>query len=135
MSRVLTFLRSAATRAVVAWLVAFGLLLQTLLPVLALHAKAQGQTDVVFGVICSSTSGDQSGNGIGSKPLDDGHAGDCCSVCALIHATHLIVPAVASPDILVWPTRARPVEPSADDRLTIAQAATPYSSRAPPQAF
>jgi hypothetical protein len=114
--------------------VAFGLLFQTLLPTLALAAKAQAQSTMALSVICSGHADDQSGDPDGPPPAGNRDLNDCCSVCALLHAAHLAVPPPASPDMLVWPTTTRSIQPAADDRLITAQAPRPYSSRAPPLA-
>ncbi|WP_407181013.1 DUF2946 family protein [Bradyrhizobium sp. STM 3562] len=134
MKKFLTQLRSGPTRVVVAWAVAFGLLLQTLLPVLALHARAQALADPDFGIICSGSGGDHSDQAGGPKPLDDAHPNDCCSICVLIHASHLAVPPQAAADVFPWPAQAQAIQISRDHRGAVALAFVPYSSRAPPPA-
>jgi Protein of unknown function (DUF2946) len=132
MDSILTRLRGTALRALVAWLVGFGLLFQTVVPVLAAEAKARNPWANV-GVLClahADTAVAPSGDG-SSLPSDKDVYG-CCSVCALLHAAKLAVPAAAAPSIALTPTVWRRLDHPTDETLLAASAPVPYSSRAPP---
>ncbi|MDR3467514.1 MAG: DUF2946 family protein [Xanthobacteraceae bacterium] len=131
MTSILARLRDTTLRALVAWTVAFGLVFQMLVPVVAAQAKAQDPL-AVAGVICAAHAEAQSGDP--SQPPADKDLNDCCSICALLHAAKLAVPPVAAPAIVLKPTTSSRLEGTADQAPHAAAAPVPYSSRAPPLA-
>jgi hypothetical protein len=117
-------LRSVAIRAVVLWMVSFGLLFQGLLPAIGLPSTPQAQT---LAALCTHAADDAPANS-----SDDPHSSLCGSICALIHAAQFFVAPAVSLAIVALPTRWQRIDLAASDRLILVRAATPYSSRAPP---
>uniref|UniRef100_Q07PU6 DUF2946 domain-containing protein n=1 Tax=Rhodopseudomonas palustris (strain BisA53) TaxID=316055 RepID=Q07PU6_RHOP5 len=117
-------LRSVAVRAVVLWMVSFGLLFQALLPAIGLPSTPQAQT---LAALCVAHADQAPANS-----SDDPHSALCLSVCALIHAAQFFVAPVVSPAIVALSTRWQRIDLASNDRLILVRTATPYSSRAPP---
>ncbi|MGO9357755.1 MAG: DUF2946 family protein [Xanthobacteraceae bacterium] len=135
MHSILTRLRGPALRAFVAWTVAFGLVFQMLVPVLAAETKAQDPF-AVTAAICAThaeAAADAASGGDPSLPGDK-DLNSCCSVCALLHAAKLVVPTTALPSVVLWPTASRRLDRASDETPVAAAAPVPYSSRAPPLA-
>ena len=118
-------LRSVAVRAVVLWMVSFGLLFQALLPAIGLPSTPQAQT---LAALCVAHVTDQAP----ANSSDDPHSALCLSVCALIHAAQFFVAPAVSPAIVALSTRWQRIDLASNDRLILVRTATPYSSRAPP---
>jgi len=113
-----------------AWMVAFALLFQMVLPILAAEARADDPLNVL-GVICTDHVAQPDS---GRSVPNDKTLNDCCTVCALLHAAQLAMPAGAISVPVMWPTPSRPLDRDRDDLPTNASAPVPYSSRAPPLA-
>ena len=133
MDLILTRLRNTTLRAFVAWTVAFGLVFQILLPVVAAQAKARDPL-AGAGVICalhldneSSTTPDDHSSPPGGKDLDS-H----CTLCALLHAAKLAVPAAAAPSIVLAPTTVSRLDRVADHTPRAIAPHNPHSPRGPP---
>jgi hypothetical protein len=133
MDSILTRLRGTALRAVVAWLVGFGLVFQTLVPVLAAEAKAQNPW-ANLGVICIAHVDTAAAPGDGPRLPSDKDLYGCCAVCALLHAAKLAVPSAASLSVAFAPTMWRRLDQPTDATGVATSAPVPYSSRAPPLA-
>jgi len=134
MNLILTRLRNTTLRALVAWTVAFGLLFQMLLPVVAAQAKAQDPL-TGFGAICAlhadgaGGTADDNPSPPAGKDLDG-----CCTICALLHAAKLAV-LVAAATVVREPTTSSRLDHVADQATHAAAAPSPYSPRGPPQAI
>jgi hypothetical protein len=132
---ILTRLRGPGLRALVAWTVVLGLMVQVLLPVAAAQAQAQDPL-AVAGAICANHDEAQSA----AQPSDDPSLpgdvdhGNCCSICVLLHAAKLAMPVATAPAVVSWPTAARQLDRAGDPTPVAAFASSPYSSRAPPLA-
>lgn len=120
-------LRNTTLRALVAWTVAFGLLFQMMLPVVA-QAKAQDPL-AGPGVICAlhADGADDHPSPPAGKDLDA-----CCTICALLHAAKLWVPATAAPALLREPPTSSRLDHVADRPAHATAAPTPYCPRGPP---
>jgi len=134
MDLILTRLRNTTLRAFVAWTVAFGLVFQILLPVVAAQAKARDPL-AGAGVICalhldneSSTTPDDHSSPPGGKDLDS-H----CTLCALLHAAKLAVPTNAAPTVALEPTTSSRLDRGADQAPHAAATPLPYNPRGPPR--
>ena len=119
-------LRCVAVRAVVLWMVSFGLLFQALVPALGLPSTPQAQT---LAALCAHAADDAPANS-----SDDPHSALCRSVCALIHVAQFFVAPAGLPAIATISTRWQRIDLASNDRLILVRTATPYSPRAPPTA-
>jgi hypothetical protein len=135
MRSILTRLRDCRPRALVAWTVVLGLMVQVLLPVAVAQARAQDPL-AAAGLICASHSDAQSVAQPGDQPSlpADADHDDRCGLCVLHHGAKLAMPVAAIPAVVSWPTVARRLDRATDLAPLAAPASSPYSSRAPPRA-
>jgi hypothetical protein len=135
MQSILTRLRESRLRALVAWTVVLGLMVQVLLPVAVAQARTLDPL-AVAGAICASHTDVEAAAQPSDAPSLPGDAdhGNRCSLCVLLHGAKLAMPVATAPAVVSWPTVARRLDRATDLAPLAAVAFSPYSSRAPPLA-
>lgn len=130
----LAWLRTTRLRAPVAWMVAFGLVLQMAMPIMATAARASNP--LAAGMVCLTTPDGHMAAGAGdpSAPAGDKAAGDCCPACALSHVAKFAAAVDAVSVIAPVPLNFSRLAFAGDAARRATASPTPYSSRGPPRA-